>query len=85
MQVLFHGRVDRAVHSGDEDARIGAIFTLSNIGSDAEQAIPALILALDDDNTYVSTIAARALDAISDQEFGEDKEAWKKWWNEQQQ
>jgi hypothetical protein len=61
---------------------------LSKIGPDAMEAVPALIVALadrcsSDDKTWCSVERGSliiALRAITEQDFGEDAEAWHGWW-----
>jgi HEAT repeat protein len=47
------------------------------------RATEALIRALDDPDRRVHPFAMRALTTITRELFGEDREAWKRWWEEQ--
>jgi HEAT repeat protein len=64
---------------------------LTGIGPPAEEAVPALIDALDEcasDNDLACDVErsaiVRALQAITGQDFAEDASAWREWWEEQQ-
>jgi HEAT repeat protein len=53
-----------AVKDDDDGVRRGAIVALGQIGPGAKDAVPALILALDDDNASVRSATAEALGKI---------------------
>ncbi|TKJ29955.1 MAG: hypothetical protein CEE40_06620 [Chloroflexi bacterium B3_Chlor] len=55
-----------------------------DIGLEAVEAVPAFIEALGDDSSNVQLRAALALAQTTGQDFGEDIEAWQRWWEEQQ-
>jgi len=67
---------------GDADANVrwSAAAALWKINKDP-RAFPVLIAALEDANLYARRGAAQALRDITGQDFGEDAEAWQKWWD----
>jgi hypothetical protein len=74
----------QALEDENEDVRQAAAKALEAIGPEAVEAIPALIQALGDDSSTVRGDAAEALMAITGQDFGEDAERWRQWWEEHQ-
>ncbi|MDP2949743.1 MAG: HEAT repeat domain-containing protein [Chloroflexota bacterium] len=70
---------------GDEHqwVREAAACALRDIGPEAVEAVPALIQALEDEDLPVGHPAAEALEAITGQDFGEDADRWRQWWEEQ--
>lgn len=52
-------------------------------GPDRDAAIPALLLALDDDDRSIRFHAREALKTLSGEDFGDRPEPWKKWWTAQ--
>ncbi len=71
----------RALGDQDEDVREAAAEALGKIGPDA---VPALIQALQDKESWVRMRASGALETITGQDFGEDADRWLQWWEEQQ-
>lgn len=70
--------------SDDLRTRAIAIYALQNIGPEAKDSIPALILLLDDDRIsaydhVINQDAAYALELITGEKLGIDKEAWQAW------
>ncbi len=47
-----------------------------------KRAVAPLIKALGDEKWNVRKVAAKALERITGQSFGEDQERWQKWWQE---
>ncbi len=64
-----------ALQSRNISVRWTAASTLGEIG--AKRAVPALIEALDDPNVH--SAAVEALGHITGEEFGDDRDAWKRW------
>jgi HEAT repeat protein len=64
--------------------RGNAARALGQIGPEAREAVPALIQVLGDEYESAGGNAARALKAITGQDFGEDAGRWQEWWDEQQ-
>ena len=67
----------------DADLRKSAAIALGHAGMEAEEAIPNLILALDDESQEVRTGAKIALWYITGHPVG-DANWWKEWWESQQ-
>jgi hypothetical protein len=69
---------------GDEYSlvRETAAQALGGIGPHAVEAVPALIQALGDEGSRVRTAAAEALAAITGEDYGEDADGWRAWWEE---
>jgi len=70
---------------GDESeyVRSAAADTLGEFGSQARDAVPALIQALGDEYEGTRSSAGRALRDITGQDFGEDRDRWRQWWEQQ--
>ena len=70
----------------DENVQVrgGAAIALREIGPEAVEAVPALVQALGDEESFVRARVAGALEAITGQDFGEDAARWQQWWEEQQ-
>lgn len=67
-----------AINDTEPNVRYAVIVALGEIGD--SQAVPALIKELDwEFNSY----AARALESITGQDFGENAAAWQQWWESQ--
>lgn len=74
----------QALGDRDEDVRWVAAQGLDDYGLEAMEATPALIEALRDESASVRLAALQALKAITGQDFGEDADVWKAWWEGQQ-
>ena len=70
---------------GDESeyVRAAAAEALGEFGSQASGAVPDLIEALGDEHGGTRSSAARALRDITGQDFGEDADRWREWWEQQ--
>ena len=58
---------------------------LAEFGSQAGDAIPALIELLADEYAGARSSAVRALRDITGQDLGEDLDHWQQWWDQQQE
>jgi len=69
----------------DEDIQVvrAAVDALGAIGSEADEAIPVLIKLLEGEDQMYHSSAARALESITGQDFGENAAAWRQWWESQ--
>ncbi|NJN66065.1 MAG: SH3 domain-containing protein [Chloroflexaceae bacterium] len=73
-------RID-VLESSDPDIRQlrMAISDFRDIGSTAHSAVPKLIPYLDDERRVIRKATAEALQAITDEDFGMDADAWEAW------
>jgi hypothetical protein len=71
------------IQSHDPAVRSGAITQLVVMNDSA--VIPTLIMMLRDQDQGVRLRAAEGLAWLSDQDFGENREQWEKWWEQQSQ
>ncbi|MBN1810234.1 MAG: HEAT repeat domain-containing protein [Anaerolineae bacterium] len=74
----------QALKDRSSSVRCAAARALGEIGPGAREAVPALIQALGDESSLVRQAAAEALRAITGQDFGEDAERWRQWWEAHQ-
>ena len=65
----------------DKDVRRSAAYALGQIGD--RRSIEPLIGLLSDKKPEVRKVAAKALAQITGQDFGQNAEKWRKWWNTQ--
>jgi HEAT repeat protein len=63
-------------------ARQTAANSLGEIGNEA--AVPPLIVSLGDNNTMVRSASMVALNRITGEQLGPQKEVWTHWWNQKQ-
>ena len=70
-----------ALSDNSEDVREATATALGKIGD--IQAVESLILTLKDQGSLVRRSAAWALEQIAGQDFGEDTDRWKQWWQDQ--
>lgn len=68
----------KALEGDSEEAKGSAIWALSEIKD--TRAVEPLIEALDDREWNIRENAHNALSNITGEDFGEDADAWKKWW-----
>lgn len=70
----------------DEDptARRLAAWALGALQPDWREGVPALIQALGDSDPGVRRTAARVLQRVTGQDFGQDARRWQCWWEQQQ-
>jgi HEAT repeat protein len=73
----------QALGHRSEYARAAAADALGEFGSQAWDAVPALIEALGDEHGGTRSSGARALRDITGQDFGEDADRWRDWWEQQ--
>lgn len=66
----------------DESYRVreNAVVALGRIGD--PRAIEPLIATIKDEESSVRLIAVQVLGVITGQDFGEDQDKWRKWWDE---
>ena len=67
-----------ALESEEPPLRMGAAYTLGSI--EDYSAVEPLIVSLDDSNSLVRVNAAWALENITGQSLGQEKQAWQDWW-----
>jgi len=73
--------IERVLRDDTEPSvRRQAVFAIARHGQDIAGA--ALIAALRDDTATVRGAAARQLQALSGEQFGDDRRAWIQWWSE---
>jgi HEAT repeat protein len=80
--------LNKKLESDDLLTRAMAVYALQNIGPQAMDAVPSLILLLDDDRIsgydhVINEDAALALYLITGEQLGLDKEAWQDWFQMQ--
>jgi HEAT repeat protein len=73
----------QALQDPSSVVRANAAWALEKVGVEAMEAVPTLILTLGDEDGWVRTKASDALRAITGQDFGEDAQRWKEWWDSQ--
>lgn len=82
------GVVPALIRALEEDekswVRRSAAWGLEKIGPEAVDAVPALIQTLGVEDEYERWDAAKALEAIAEQDLGEDADRWRQWWEAQQ-
>ena len=69
-----------ALKDEDEAVRAHAAHALGKIKD--PHAVGALIAVLKDNHEYIRYLSAIALEDITQKQFGENQEEWKKWWKE---
>jgi HEAT repeat protein len=69
-----------ALETAGPGGRVRIVETLADIGD--RRAVPALIRLLKEDEETLGDDAASALKKITNEWFGNDAEAWTRWWNE---
>ena len=70
--------VESLAHGDPVERRTAAVLLMNQ---DAETAVPALITALADVDTYVASNANEALHHLArGRDFGSDASAWRSWW-----
>ena len=70
----------QALKSQDPTLRTRAAGALGEIGD--RSAVPALIAALRHPDEYTREAAAEALKTLTGQDFGEDSDQWRAWWEQ---
>ena len=70
----------KALQDGDPKVRGNVANALGKLRDPG--AVDSLIAAVKDGNPYVRVRAAWALEQITGQAFGDDSEAWQKWWDQ---
>jgi HEAT repeat protein len=74
-----------SLRSPDPEVRSEAVSMLGCIGLEALEAVPALIDAMaDEPETNLRQRMSYVLEHITGQDFDEDAEAWREWWEGQQ-
>jgi hypothetical protein len=74
-----------SLRSPDPEVRSEAISMLGCIGPEALEGVPALIDAMaDEPETNLRQRMSYILEDLTGQDFGEDAEAWREWWENQQ-
>jgi hypothetical protein len=73
----------RGLRSKDDMKKRNAVRALEAIGPPARSAVPALIERVRTTRSRDQWEASWALEAITGQDFGEDADAWQKWWEKQ--
>ena len=81
-------RAMRDIKSTDQAERATAAANLGKYREHAKEAIPALIVALKDDYTWVPIYAAGSLTSLTEKDFIAENaqfshERWRKWWYEE--
>lgn len=70
----------QALAEGEFNTRSAAADGLALIGSEAIDAVPVLIQALQDDELWIRDRSLLALKSITGEDFGKNANAWQAWW-----